>query len=225
MDKYKRIEAYLTNTLSLKDKLDFENEMSKDSELYNDVQAHAKMKLALNALIEEDVKSQISKLRTEGTNSLINKNSTKQINLTKRRKILSIAASVLVLICVGWWWSTPSLSMDSIFHDYYKEPKSELTRSGDETGQNSSNTLDTYLIQYYEGHELIKLEKYNEAFSVLENMNLPKDHELVDNRTWFMALLKLKLDPDQAKKEFRILSADKNHKYRSEIKEVLGTID
>jgi|GEM_PF-6001448 len=232
MDRYTLIESYLMNVLSQADKQAFEARMSQEADLKADVEAHAKMKLALDGLVENDVRDQISEIR--GQRSEVRRQrsevsddgnrSGQTIRLKKRRLYVGMAASFLVLAFVGWWGMSDALGQtldpDETFEAFFNPLKSTSTRSNGEE-QRSKSIFD---LQIEEADRLIRERNYEEAYKFLSIMQLPIDHNYADNRTWLMALLKLKIDPKEAEKDFKSLASNPNHKYAKQIKKLLKTL-
>ncbi|MBT8232008.1 MAG: hypothetical protein HKO66_04885 [Saprospiraceae bacterium] len=212
MDRYTHIESYLMNVLSSEDKAAFELEMSQDPQLKADVEAHAKMKSALDGLVEHDVKAVLDAENNQTASDPIPM-PTIPIAIG-RRKFIPIAASILVLVSVGWWVNKPT-STDRIFENYCKEPIGFDTRSGENV------QIDSITKMYFDTYKLIKENKFQEAYNIYSSSNIPKDHKLHDNYEWFSALTLLKLDREKAIEKFELLSKNQSHKYSKKIREIL----
>lgn len=189
MDKYTLIESYIMNQLKAEDKADFENQMEQDPELLKDVEAHAKMKVSMNHLLEEDVLDVISKLG-EGQGEKVK---VRKLNI----KWVSLAASVLILLSACWWMFRggedtvkPNGKYDLIFENYFHPVKSFTTRSssGEEIYQED---IDKYLLAIKKAES----QEYDSAIALLEELKNSPHDDVRENAEWNRILILVKSNP------------------------------
>lgn len=193
MDKYTLIESYLMNTLSAEEKADFELRLTQDPSLKKDLDAHAKMKVSMNLLLEEDIIKLIQDEGKESSEDFTDNNSSHSLSQHFNYKIFIVAACILILSIIGWWLLNNSQASrqedsieDKLYVDLFKPVKSFDLRSDNEI-------LDTNSDKYLEGIRLAEESKYLLAKRALYPLiNTPND-DIRFNAQWNYALVLIKL--------------------------------
>jgi hypothetical protein len=202
MDRYTLIESYLMDVLSQADKEAFEMRMLQEEDLRADVEAHAKMKAAMDELVADDVKSVIG---NNGNSELLIQNyeltntqdrtknlKTKFGHLRRRRLMLRIAASLLALAFVGWWGmgdDSPSpLLNEQLYSEYFFSPIKPGTRSDNVTTQSKNEEL------FFEAIENMESEKFDDAIKIFENLIEVQSFSKADDVNWYLGLCYLRLN-------------------------------
>ncbi len=192
LNNSERIDALLNGKLSTTERAAFQEEMAKDANLEQDVKTHTLEREAIKLLLKEDYKAQIKAWRTEGSATTTLPSSAKERTLQPKartrslRPMLSAAASILLLLVAGFWFSNANYSGNAIASDAYTEAGSITDRSGNvQLDKNVQQGLQAYFSEqdydgairsfeqagnsvdanYYLGHSHFKLKQYGEAVS------------------------------------------------------------
>ncbi len=207
-----KIDDYLSGALAADELAAFEKELASNTTLAEQVQIHQLERETALLFLEQDMKANIQKWRTEGvTDTSETKQEAKVVALGEQnpqrtigiRRILSIAASVLVLVGAGIaFWANQNYTNDSLAMEYYLPADAQGNRSGANLNDATFNTgLTAFFVdkdyvkakevfskitndeaqyveaQYYLGHISTQLGEYTAAISYFDEVlaadNLP----------------------------------------------------
>lgn len=205
MEKFERIEAYLTGSMSPSEKEEFKLMLTNDPSLRQEVDKHAKMLYSLDKILEDDVRNHLHQLSAGSTgdrNPMVSKWKGRWMAL-----IFLIALTILLFYIQFF----KSLSPEGAFIKYYNAPMAENIRGGEELFE------DPVAVDYFQAHSLIAKEDFSGAYKVLEKLNLPESNKWHDNVEWYKSLLLLKLEPEKGHIEIKRLLDSENHKYQENI--------
>jgi len=127
-DFTQRIDAYLDNELSTKELANFEADLQTDTDLAAAFKIHKAEREAVLLMLKEDYKSQIKEWRSNASDEEDEVESAKVVSLPKKettkvrplRRILSIAASILVLLTAGSvFWGNSNYSNNALGENWY----------------------------------------------------------------------------------------------------------
>ena len=121
-DKYKVIDFYISGEMSETEKEKFEQEMAQDDELKTDLLERE----AIYLMIEDEYRQKIKSWSQEKKTSEEPTGSVRPL-----WQIIAIAASVLLLFCLGFiWWGNNNYSNEMLASASF-EPNISALRSGD----------------------------------------------------------------------------------------------
>lgn len=136
---YETIHRYLKGELGEQERIAFEKRMDEDEQLRQDVSLERKLLRAVELAGDQNLKRQITavheKLTDEGffeqkpqTQPPSLSNTIKPKNVIPMKRILAIAAAVLLLTATAWWlWFSPeAISPDEAYAKYYKPERTHL---------------------------------------------------------------------------------------------------
>lgn len=222
------IDAYLANLMDAGQRAEFEDQMAADTNLEQEVKKYALERETVKLLLKEEYRQKVKgwlneeakeELATSSTTATGSSNipqentpiiklepqkedTAKVVPMKGLRRILSIAASILVLVFAAtYYFASGTYSSAAIIDSSYLMADSPGDRSGDTAGsaaliaalqtyfaedyqsaktqfaQISINEPDYLAAQYYLGHTSLKLKDYSAASnafsSLLESTNLP----------------------------------------------------
>lgn len=193
---YNQIEDFLTGNLSDSDSKNFESEMSTNSELANAVSQYETAFEAVDLLVEEGLKMKLKALQKERYS---------EVKVLKpKRKMWAIAASVAILISVGFsFLMNQNYSNQSLAAGYF-ETFDDGIRGG-ETGLKAFNegnydlaieelktvpeTDQKYIeSQFYLGQSYFKTNQFKEAIISFETVFESNDGRFKNAAFWFSGL-------------------------------------
>jgi len=159
-----KIENYLLGRMSAEEKQAFEEQMSRNTELKKQVQQQK--------WIQEAVLDKEALAFREKMNKWEAKVSGKKKVISLRR-VVGIAAAVLILIVAGYWLLWPQqYSAEELFASYYSapEPQSILPASYYATrqGRTGDDTLDMTL--WREARQLLEQQQWADALEKMEEV-------------------------------------------------------
>lgn len=160
-----QIDKYIIGALEGKDLETFQNQLKTNAMLQKEVLARRKIVEALDQLQADELKAKFKQFEQQK-----NKQTIVYFPL---RKIIAIAASILLLLGVGWWfYGNSTTSTTNLFTTNYKTPKWEhvilpSTKRDDITSNVSLNEKN-----WEEAEKAFKAEKFDVALVRLEAINL-----------------------------------------------------
>lgn len=107
--KYEDIEAYLAGKLTKKERTDFESELNDNPDLANEVELHQKVETEIGDSTKRELRGILKDLKKQYAEEKSSENVVQLRPRRNLRKILAIAASVLILASAFWYF----LSNDS----------------------------------------------------------------------------------------------------------------
>ncbi len=134
---FDRIEDYLSGSMNEAEKIAFEAELKQNEELAAEFEQQQLAWKAMHLLAVDEMRHKLKGWIAE--EALAEKTQPKVVQMRRPiARILSIAASVLLLICAGtWWWANENYSARSLADAYYENEMSG-TR-GIEDGEEDEN--------------------------------------------------------------------------------------
>lgn len=205
-ENFTKIDAYLNNQLSPQEKAAFESAMNQDASLQKEVKVYQLERKATQILLKNNFRDKIKKSRAvssvswdsimeaeEGTET---QQAAKVVKIRSLRRILSLAASVLVLVLAGSvWWSNSQFSNKQLVNEGYFEAASAGNKSGGDAVNpifqgglqaffvNKDYTqaiaqfsaipttdLDYLAAQYYLGHSQLQQKEFTAAIDAFEKI-------------------------------------------------------
>lgn len=189
-----RIHQYLSGKMGQAEKSDFENEMFANDQLAHDTKIEEKLLLGISLVGDDDLKRSIagadqhmSAKHFFETGKVVSLQPNKFI----MKKLISIAASVVILIGLVWWgfFRQTAPSTDQLFADNFKPEAtksvaiaSALTNSGLVDSMTTEDSLLVALKLYNDG-------KYNEAMVALDTFLVY--HPANDTAQFYLAMTHL----------------------------------
>ena len=193
---YNQIEDFLTGNLSDSDSKKFESEMSSNSDLANAVNEYETAFEAVDLLVEDSLKLKLKALQKERYS---------EVKVLKpKRRMWAIAASVAILISVGFsFLMNQNYSNQSLATGYF-ETFDDGIRGG-ENGFKAFNKGNYKLAieelkivrendqkyiesQFYLGQSYFKINQFKEAINPFETVFQSNDSRFKNAAQWFSAL-------------------------------------
>ena len=238
---YDKIEAYLSNALSLKDKADFEAEIKAQPALKKAVMNHVLANEALGLAIEDTVAGKLQKLAQQRQA----KENPAPLKIWWKQP-LYIAASLLFFILAGTIiWSTQQYSNKALTSQFYAQSTLPTIRSEQAINADFSNGLVAFTQQDYDltidhlnkitkvapnylnaryllGHAHLKTGNYEQAyqnFSALLATQIPPtmDKEEVE---WNQLMAAMNMDSATFQKNLKPILANPQHAYYQKAREL-----
>lgn len=240
MDKFSLIEKYFEDTLSPKEREEFDSLINTDSEFKKDFEFQTNLQQAIQQNKREELKKELQDLEFSITNKVKKKSAF---------PLLKVAASIVLIFSLGAYFllnNNPTSSED-LFQEYYspyenvvqpivrgessetiefkafisyekQEYKGALTLF--EAAYN--NTQKPHLL-LYKANCLLSLQQPEQAISAL-NEYLTKEEIFKDKANWYLGLSYLQLNnKEQAKKYFKNVREFSEYKNK-EIEELLNKL-
>lgn len=231
------IVKFFENSLSEKERLEFENLMESDSEFQEEVQLREALKDAITKQDRNNIKQELQSFESS---------SDKNAPFINWR----IAASIVILIGLSafWFLRTNTLNSEELFVQYF-EPSRNLVQPivrGESPKDIKSQAFTAYetknyeealsyfdqmleqnndkTISFYKANVLLELNKTEEAITIF-NDNLKTSDSLEVKNKWYLALALLKInDIEQAKKQLQDL-VDTDSKFKAnQVQELLKAL-
>jgi hypothetical protein len=239
MERQDRIQAYLDEHMSAAERLAFEAEMQKDPGLAEET-ALQKDAIALLKLDRQRAyKTQLQTIAQKGQ-------STPVVALHQRRWF-QIAATILVLIGVGWLFReafSGPVNYQEIAQAYHQPYPNRLNVRGDsqtsvEQGltaydqQDYAEAIDLLnsvdegdslytAAQFYLGNAYLSHQQGAEAVVVFEALQTRADNAFAEATKWYLALAYLASEQTEPGKALlEEIAGDADHSYRSKAQEIL----
>ena len=203
-DLYEYIEAYHNGKLTGKDKRSFEKAMVNDPVLQSAVEQYRELKPVVNNLLEFQIRHELDRIKSRQRQARV-------------LKFLSIAAAVLVLALVGFWWfHDGEVSGEDLFVSYYRAPLAEDVRTTDSTqewvGETGGDTLGRS--QYALAHDLVKRDSIDAALMIFNNLAQNNANHYREKAEWNRILLKVKMrQVEEARHLLSVIQQNPAHEY------------
>lgn len=207
-----KIEAYLSGNMTGAERQAFEAEIGKDQSLAEEVDAVRLAREAVELSISDSLRARFQEWgQTASTETKTEE--AKVVTMTPRRslgRILSIAASVLLILAVGsFWYANNQFSTDTMAAAYYDNVSLDLSVRGDadpmanavDALENGNYTeADAYFssiaegddlyfdAQYYLAHSLYRQGAYAASIEQLDNLAAVTNPNLRENGAWLKVL-------------------------------------
>lgn len=218
MENIDKIEEYLSGAMAGEERQAFEAEVAANPALADEVGLLRLAREAVELEISDNLRQQFQEWDQSAAKST-EEAEAKVVKMKPRanlRRILSIAATVLLLIAAGtFWFANNQYSSNAIAGDLYSSI-STMRRPND-TENTLNNALDAIrsgdytqadqLLQtiqpadvnyadarYYLGHSYFQQERYTEAITALQNLGDQADINLRESANWLQVLSYLELD-------------------------------
>ncbi len=240
-DNIEYIEKYLSNALDKNQRAQFENELKSNSELSKDFQKYKVIHAALELDIENDLRSYLQ-----------DKDATSIENSPRIRKLpswsrMSIAASFLIIIAAGIWWSiNANTENDLIANNFIHYEQSVLRGSKGELSESlaiiiSDNTDKDKRIEKLEALKNENLDDMQLNFILAESYfengqrgKASKLFELIynsnsilwkDKAEWNLMLIYSEIDKQASKAILDRILSNEEHAYFNKAKEIQNLIE
>lgn len=237
MEHYDKVEKYARGKLSSEEKAVFEKRLETDEKLMEELTAYRKNELVIKAAARQ-------KIRQEVSTAYVEKNKNYRIFTMHR---MAIAASFLILLAAGLWWSNQNnKTPDKLYSEYFEIPAPPSVRNGNTAVNPKWKTaIDAYAENHFStaipifeellldedfnqkgtiklllGASFLKEEKYEEALYILNQIN--PSSTFIQDAEWYRALALLKMgNKKDAKKAFEHIVKQKRHFKKEEAEAVL----
>ena len=215
-DNNDRIEKFLRNQMTPKEKEIFMNDLRNDKELREEAQ--------MTALMIKEMKEEQAKQDAEIINEVLSSKKRAKI-VTLVRRTLSIAAIFLLIFGAITLWNRQS-DTDALFERYYESPEVSSPRGGDEDAVKQE--LTNLFIQV--GTEKDVTPIINRLQTIYDNIQA-RNEEYAEYRysqskiTWYLALAYIKKQNlEKAKELLKLLvdNGDEDEDATKLIKEIEG---
>jgi len=240
--KIEKIEKYLNNELSIREQIEFEEELRKDSELMREFLLRRDINEAVK---EKDIIELRHNLEEIGKDFSTRKNT----RLILRNA--SIAAVLLILIALASLnlLLSPGLTSQQIVEKYYKVyPSVNSNRSVDtEIDKNIFLAFNSYeaskyenaskyfkivlaennsnvMSQFYLAMSLIEAKRLKEAEEYLIDLSLKPNHIFWEQSHWYLAMIYIKQSKTEHAIEVLKKIVEQNMTYKQEAKRILRSI-
>lgn len=191
-EQYEEIEAYLEGALEPDQVREFERLMEEDPELAKEVELHGNLHRVMGpsgvntfrAILDEEADSLRSSAR---------------IRSIGRRRILSIAASVAVIVTAALWiFTSRATTSDALYNQFYQSPSLTLDPST-VRGEGNGAVLQDMVELFSRVNQLNQDGLYEQALKAINDEATAIPEELQDEVLYRKALLYLNLkDPEEA---------------------------
>jgi tetratricopeptide (TPR) repeat protein len=238
MKTEKLILKYINNTLSKEDKLVFDKLMETDKPFREEVTFHSNLKKVTEKKDDDDFKELISNIES------------KFYTPKKNYKKWYIAAAIIALIGISYFFSTTFNSNEKLFTANFKPYRNIMQPvvRGDENDELKSQAFNAYenknfekainlfdkilvnngnsSIQFYKANALLALDKVDEAIVLLKN-DISIQDSFHEKRYWFLALAYLKKsDIKNSRKNLTLLlEVPKSTYKKKEAKQLIKKFD
>lgn len=246
---FDRIEQYLEDELSAEDRKQFERDLETDAALKADFNHHLKAHEAVELLVKRDLEDHIQSWQKANPISDI---TAKKFRLIPGFKVWRIAAAVVILIVTVFLLRNISATKSpaALASDYYQMPTLPGERSGDGritqliegyqafkqkdfTGAITAFKTITendpifFEAQYYLGHSLYQLGKYQEAGAAFKTGTQSTDKRVKESAEWYLVLNYLKIQPQPAPfhEQFQKILKDENHYFHTKAQDLQNLLD
>lgn len=211
---YDLMDDYLSGELIGEDKSLFEDALQQDSEFLNAFRLHKNLTRGINQVGREHFKSSLEEIHQ----NVIKANQKKHIF---RRKVWSIAATLLFLLGIGWWWNTSStMEEKDLFATYFEPYKVSLIVRDESNPDLLVQAQQAYRLGQYEkaipffesyqekngangqlllavGICYLQTDEEQQALNLFGQIIKNQDLFFSDQARWYAALTYLKLNQQQ----------------------------
>lgn len=235
-----KIEAYITGELTGAEREAFEAELAGNPGLAEEVDAVRLAREAVELSISDHLRTQFLEWQeVEATGSKTEE--AKVVTMAPRRnlrRILAIAASVLLILAVGsLWYANDQFGAGQMAMGYYDDIQLDAYVRGDSNPMLEAvealkaddfaaadeyfrsvaeDNEQYYYAQYYLGHSLFRQQNYTGSLNVLETLNNSGNRNLREDADWLKVLSYLELEQTNDATFQTLLSAmvdDDGHTY------------
>lgn len=128
-ETFERIEAYLANRLSAEARAAFEQELTDNSELADEVALHRLERRAMQLELHADLRQTMQAWKNEAAQTTTKQEAVVRTLRPRLGRTLAYAASVLVLVFAGTsWWATQQYSDEALALDANSVPRISRNR-------------------------------------------------------------------------------------------------
>lgn len=217
-----KIEAYLSGALTGAERQAFEAGLAENPALADEVDAVRLAQEAVELSISNNLRSQFQEWQGVETTAKSSQEA-KVVKMAPRhqlRRLLSIAASVLLILVAGsFWYANNQFSADKMAISYYENISlDQYTRGASSSlaeavaAMENGNLAEAdayfqsvpegddqyYNARYYLAHSLHRQGKYAESISELNILNQATNRNLREDGEWLKVLNLLEMDPSQS---------------------------
>lgn len=247
-----KIEAYVSGEMTGAERQAFEAEMAGNSALAEEVDAFRLAREAVELSISDGLRSQFQEWQETGTNTTKSEEA-RVVTMTPRRnlrRILAIAASVLLILTAGsFWYANNQFSADNLAVGYYQDiPMDLYVRGGANSMADAVAAMqagnfteaetffrsieagnDQYFdAQYYLAHSLYLQKEYSASIETLNALKEASNNNLKEDGAWLKVLNYLELGQTKDETFQNILSGmleDEGHTHHSDAVELKNKLN
>ena len=184
------------------------------------------------------IRQGINGLATTDFEATLKSNTKNKIKPMSRRSLLSLAATILIVISIGAWWLMAPTSYERTANRLYKTPIVQVDRNNDTDvytkGMISFGQANYYAAiqqfseiiasdpdfmnaKYYKAHSLFLSGLYREARTQFDLLRDTSDNLMRERAEWFSILAGIKqgLAKDQIETELQLIMQSSNHFYQN----------
>lgn len=226
MDLHNQFESYLYGKLNKQELENFEKRLNTDMDFKLNFENHKRMQMAMDILVEEDVKKHIATLKSNSPGEVVSEHNTSSTATSakaiapNKSKLLPwlIAASVALLIIAGMFLMRNNTNETSSYMAAYHAPINDnSTRS-----TRQQDLASTYFIETKPAHDLIGQKKFKDAAQLLEsylpNYSGTEKQEL----EWYLALVLSEYDLERSRNLLYEISTTEGHPYLRKAKGLIA---
>ncbi|PHN03999.1 anti-sigma factor [Flavilitoribacter nigricans] len=238
-----KIEAYLSGALAGAERQAFEAEIAGDPALAEEVDAVRLAREAVEFSISSNLRAQFQEWQeAEATGTKTEE--ARVVTMAPRRnlrRVLAIAASVLLILAVGsFWYANEQFASDQLAMDYYENMPLDLHIRGNaeelpeavaKIRDNNFAEADAYLrsvpaddplyynARYYLAHSLHRQGEYDASNDILNEVNEASNPNLREDASWLKVLNYLELEQtgnDEFQTLLEEMIADDGHTHHND---------
>ncbi|MCB0629814.1 MAG: tetratricopeptide repeat protein [Lewinella sp.] len=217
MENIDKIEKYLSGDMAGEERQSFEAEVAANPALADEVDLLRLAREAVELQIGDNLRQQFQEWDQSATQSTTSTEA-KVVQMKPRttlRRVLAIAATVLLLLSAGsFWYANDQYAADAIAGDLYESiATTRRPNSSEDTLEKAiaaimdknyaeadqllqtiqPNDLKYTDARYYLGHSYYQQGQYNEAINILQNLGDNADINLSESADWLRVLSYLEL--------------------------------
>ena len=242
MEDIDKIEQYLTGKMDGVEQQAFEAELNSNSTLAEELDAHRLAREAIELSIGDSLRGQFQEWH-DSTATGTTKEGAKIVKMAPRialRRVLAVAASVLLLLAVGsYWYANDRYNDPDLAMAFYEDSAIGKLRTGTAANHPLALGLDNMLAEdfaaaddyfngiaptdtnyedarYYLGHSLYLQSRSEEAIQVLQSIQDSSNSNLRQSAEWLLLLSRLQEGQSESSKFQELLDkmlADSRHSY------------
>jgi len=221
MNVYDYFESYLYGKLNKQELEKFEQKLKSDMDFKVNFENHKRMQMAMDILVEEDVRKHIDTIKNKSTDINTSKQVASDDTTSAKRSLVPwlVAASLAVLLCAGVFFMNKSSDHDSSYMAAYSAPiDMNATRSSNQP----ATTIDNYYTNTKPAHDLIEVGKYKQAAQLLEGYLSKYTGQQKQEVEWFLALAVSEFDKERSRNLLYLISTTEDHPYARKAKGLLS---
>ena len=222
MELYNYFESYLFGQLSQEERLTFEKKLESDTEFKENFESHKRTQMAMDILVEDDVKKHIATLKDNTTVSSAEEVSKTISDVPRPKsnvaKILSVAALIAaIMLCVSLYLKTNNSEITPIYLAAYQAPiDSSATRSSE-----SPTTIDNYYRFTRPAHDAMATNQYKKAAELFESYLSKYEGRQKQEIEWYLAIALSATDVERSRLLLYDISTTEGHLYLRKAKGLL----